>query len=86
MHAILGTSNACLATHPSDMCVAVAALDATVYATGPAGKLARLQQLMRKGVTKIRWLFDEAKTPKLKVSRQFRTCVAVLKATPKPRS
>ena len=86
MHTILGTSNACVATHPSDRCVAAAALDATVYANGPAGRLARRQELMRKGVTKMRCLFDEAKTPKLKVSRLFRTCVAVLKATPKPRS
>ncbi|MBV8495964.1 MAG: FAD binding domain-containing protein, partial [Gammaproteobacteria bacterium] len=31
MHAILGTSEACIATHPSDMCVALAALDATVH-------------------------------------------------------
>jgi len=30
MHAILGTSDACIATHPSDMAVALAALDATV--------------------------------------------------------
>jgi xanthine dehydrogenase YagS FAD-binding subunit len=37
MHAILGTSEACVATHPSDMCVALAALDATVHVTGPAG-------------------------------------------------
>lgn len=29
-HAILGTSEACIATHPSDMCVALAALDAAV--------------------------------------------------------
>jgi xanthine dehydrogenase YagS FAD-binding subunit len=36
-HAILGTSEACIATHPSDMCVALAALDATVGVTGPAG-------------------------------------------------
>jgi CO/xanthine dehydrogenase FAD-binding subunit len=35
MHAILGTSEACIATHPSDMCVALAALDATVHAAGP---------------------------------------------------
>jgi xanthine dehydrogenase YagS FAD-binding subunit len=31
MHAILGASSACVATHPSDMCVALAALDARVY-------------------------------------------------------
>jgi len=36
MHAILGTSEACIATHPSDMCVALAALDAKVHVTGPA--------------------------------------------------
>ena len=38
IHAILGTSEACIATHPSDMCVALAALDATVHVTGPAGR------------------------------------------------
>src|SRR5207302_7750816 len=37
MHAILGTSEACIATHPSDMCVALTALDATVHIAGPAG-------------------------------------------------
>jgi xanthine dehydrogenase YagS FAD-binding subunit len=35
--AILGTSDACIATHPSDMCVALAALDARVCMTGPSG-------------------------------------------------
>ena len=30
-HAILGTSASCIATHPSDMCVALAALDAIVH-------------------------------------------------------
>jgi xanthine dehydrogenase YagS FAD-binding subunit len=38
MHAILGTSESCIATHPSDMCVALAALDATVHVTGPGGE------------------------------------------------
>src|SRR6201997_2363564 len=38
MHAILGASEACIATHPSDMCVALAALAATVHVTGPAGE------------------------------------------------
>src|SRR6202045_954067 len=37
MHAILGTSEACIATHPSDMCIALAALDARVLATGRDG-------------------------------------------------
>jgi xanthine dehydrogenase YagS FAD-binding subunit len=34
MHAILGASDSCIATHPSDMCVALAALDATVHVQG----------------------------------------------------
>lgn len=38
MHAILGTSEHCIAAHPSDMCVALAALDATVRVRGPAGE------------------------------------------------
>jgi xanthine dehydrogenase YagS FAD-binding subunit len=38
MHAILGTSEACIATHPSDMCVALAALEAKVHVAGPAGE------------------------------------------------
>jgi len=37
IHAILGASEACIATHPSDMCVALAALDAKVHVTGPSG-------------------------------------------------
>jgi xanthine dehydrogenase YagS FAD-binding subunit len=37
-HAILGASDACIATHPSDLCVALAALDAKVRVTGPAGE------------------------------------------------
>src|SRR4051812_46343628 len=37
-HAILGHSEACIATHPSDMCVALAVLEATVHVTGPAGE------------------------------------------------
>jgi xanthine dehydrogenase YagS FAD-binding subunit len=36
-HAVLGTSESCIATHPSDMCVALAALDAKVHVTGPGG-------------------------------------------------
>ena len=36
-HAILGASSACVATHPSDMCVALAALDATVHLQGRGG-------------------------------------------------
>jgi xanthine dehydrogenase YagS FAD-binding subunit len=38
MHAILGASEHCIAVHPSDMCVALAALDARVLATGPGGE------------------------------------------------
>ena len=38
MHAILGTSEHCIATHPSDMCVALAALDAVVVVVGRNGE------------------------------------------------
>ncbi len=37
IHAILGTSEQCIATHPSDMCVALAALEAVVQVTGEGG-------------------------------------------------
>jgi xanthine dehydrogenase YagS FAD-binding subunit len=37
-HAILGASEACVATHPSDMAVVLAALDARVRVLGPAGE------------------------------------------------
>jgi xanthine dehydrogenase YagS FAD-binding subunit len=40
INAILGTSEACIATHPSDMCVALAALEAKVHVAGPAGERA----------------------------------------------
>src|SRR5262245_6362441 len=38
MNAILGTSDACIAVHPSDMCVALAVLEASVHVTGPRGQ------------------------------------------------
>ena len=38
IHAILGTSESCIATHPSDMCVALAALDAKVFVEGGGRK------------------------------------------------
>ena len=38
MHAILGTSEHCIATHPSDMDVALMALEATVHTQGPKGE------------------------------------------------
>lgn len=37
-HAIFGASNSCVAVHPSDMCVALAALGATVRVQGAGGK------------------------------------------------
>lgn len=37
IHAILGASQHCIATHPSDMCVALAVLEAVVRVTGPGG-------------------------------------------------
>lgn len=38
IHAILGTSENCIATHPSDMCVALTALDAKIHVEGANGK------------------------------------------------
>ncbi|WP_425230870.1 FAD binding domain-containing protein [Sphingomonas sp.] len=38
IHAILGASAQCVATHPSDMCVALAALDATVHLRADGGE------------------------------------------------
>lgn len=38
--AILGTSDHCIATNPSDMCVAMAALEATIHVQGPHGSRA----------------------------------------------
>lgn len=38
VHAVLGTSEHCIATHPSDMCVAMAAIGATVTVEGPEGQ------------------------------------------------
>ncbi|MEO6546546.1 MAG: xanthine dehydrogenase family protein subunit M [Ferruginibacter sp.] len=38
MHAIFGWSESCVAVHPSDMCVALAALEATVIVQSPGGK------------------------------------------------
>jgi xanthine dehydrogenase YagS FAD-binding subunit len=40
IHSILGASESCIATHPSDMCVALAALEATVHVQGNNGKRA----------------------------------------------
>jgi xanthine dehydrogenase YagS FAD-binding subunit len=38
IHAILGASDQCIATHPSDMCIALAALEAQVRVRGPKGE------------------------------------------------
>lgn len=38
IHAILGTSDKCIATHPSDMCVAMAALNAIIHVQGTNGE------------------------------------------------
>ncbi|WP_053749709.1 FAD binding domain-containing protein [Streptomyces sp. MMG1533] len=53
MHAILGTSDACVATHPSDVAVAFAALEATVHLLGPDGgrDLPFADFLLRPGTT-----------------------------------
>lgn len=36
-HAVLGTSDSCIATHPSDMCVALVILDALIHTLKPDG-------------------------------------------------
>ncbi|MEU6353253.1 xanthine dehydrogenase family protein subunit M [Streptomyces sp. NPDC047072] len=54
MHAILGTSDACVATHPSDVAVAFAALEASVHLLGPDGRERSLpfaDFLLRPGTT-----------------------------------
>jgi xanthine dehydrogenase YagS FAD-binding subunit len=38
MHALFGASDKCIAVHPSDMCVALTALNATVNVSGPKGE------------------------------------------------
>ncbi|HEY4335277.1 MAG TPA: xanthine dehydrogenase family protein subunit M, partial [Puia sp.] len=38
MHALFGASEHCIAVHPSDMCVAMVALDAVVHVRGPMGE------------------------------------------------
>lgn len=38
IHAVLGASDQCIATHPSDMCVALRALNAAIQVEGPDGK------------------------------------------------
>ena len=38
VHAVLGTSDHCIASHPSDMCVAMAAIGARILVDGPKGK------------------------------------------------
>jgi xanthine dehydrogenase YagS FAD-binding subunit len=38
INGILGTSESCIATHPSDMCVALAVLEARVHVTGSSGE------------------------------------------------
>jgi xanthine dehydrogenase YagS FAD-binding subunit len=47
-HAVLGWSDACIATHPSDSCVALVALDAAVEIEGKSGRReVRLEDLHR---------------------------------------
>jgi xanthine dehydrogenase YagS FAD-binding subunit len=41
-HAVVGVSDACIATHPSDMAVAMRALDATVETVQPDGSARRI--------------------------------------------
>lgn len=41
-HAVVGVSEACIATHPSDMAIAMRLLDATVETVQPTGKTRRI--------------------------------------------
>ena len=48
LHAVLGWSDACIATHPSDLCVPLVALDAVVEIEGKSGRReVRLEDLHR---------------------------------------
>src|SRR5262245_36918615 len=48
LHAVLGWSDACIATHPSDLCVPLVALDAMVEIEGKSGRReVRLEDLHR---------------------------------------
>jgi xanthine dehydrogenase YagS FAD-binding subunit len=48
LHAVLGWSDACIATHPSDFCVPLVALDAVVVVEGKSGRReVRLEDLYR---------------------------------------
>src|ERR1019366_9459520 len=40
IYAVLGCSEHCIATHPSDMCVALAALEAVIHIRGATGERA----------------------------------------------
>ncbi|OIJ94584.1 FAD binding domain-containing protein [Streptomyces colonosanans] len=53
-HAILGTSDHCVATHPSDVAVAFAALEAVVHLLGPDGE---------RGVPIVEFLLRPGDTP-----------------------
>jgi xanthine dehydrogenase YagS FAD-binding subunit len=60
-HAVVGTSDACIATHPSDMAVAFRALDATVETIQPGGSvrsipIAEFHQLPGHAVHRERYL------------------------------
>jgi xanthine dehydrogenase YagS FAD-binding subunit len=41
-HAVIGSSEACIATHPSDMAIAMRALDATIETVRPDGKMRKI--------------------------------------------
>ncbi len=42
MHAVFGWSESCVAVHPSDMCIALAALDAVVNVQSPNGRVRKI--------------------------------------------
>ncbi|MFJ9713935.1 FAD binding domain-containing protein [Streptomyces sp. NPDC101234] len=77
-HAILGTSDACVATHPSDVAVAFAALEATVRLLGPDGR--------ERGVAFADFLLQPGSTPNREQAlRQGELITAVeIPAHPRP--
>jgi len=58
LHAVLGWSEHCIATHPSDFCVPLAALDAVVEVEGPAGK----REIAFDALHRLPWFTPERET------------------------
>lgn len=75
-HAILGTSDHCVATHPSDVAVAFAALDATVHLQGPDGE---------RGVPFTEFLLRPGNTPDREQAIRQGELITAVEIPPHPR-